>query len=355
MQTPKAVLRLKSFSGDCWHIIDLNKRTCDCREFIRNGKCEHLTVLGVYPLKPFTPSTHPTFSQALSGLVKSLRIRRVEDAVYWLMYLDTFPEAQHRFRTARRLLIGSAEDGHSVAVMERVSSVFRALSKPSADLSLLVAEAIRICKLPNWWDPRTGGPDYLYSSLVGQRYMIYSSTERSLTAMTRLIEQAIDEQNTALAMAGVQGLVEANVTSSVQAELLKSLAQQTQHALAERLVDVHLKAKTPLSGDNNFISQALWMMAGGVSPIAEAAVAVSEQEVQEMLESARERWKNPSPIPTWCCDGVHCAGNDLRFAGMLPLMFAVCLAYEHYGRVDPQDKWLPQFRCLDGLILEDPR
>jgi hypothetical protein len=50
----------------------------------------------IYLFRPFTPKTHPTFSQALSGLVKSLRIRRVEEAVYWLQYLDTFPDARQR-------------------------------------------------------------------------------------------------------------------------------------------------------------------------------------------------------------------------------------------------------------------
>jgi hypothetical protein len=33
-------------------------------------------------------------------------------------------------------------------------------------------------------------------------------------------------------------------------------------------------------------------------------------------------------------------------------MYAVCKAFEHYGRVDPDDKWLPAFQCYDGLIIE---
>lgn len=74
-------------------------------------------ALGLYRVRPFRPTSHPTFSQALSALVKSLRIRRPEEAVYWLVYLDRFTEREYRFRTARRLLIGSAEDGHSVAVI----------------------------------------------------------------------------------------------------------------------------------------------------------------------------------------------------------------------------------------------
>ena len=131
------VIRLKSFAGEGWHTISLARRTCDCSEFKRTCvNCKHLNALGVYPLKAFTARTHPTFSQALSALVKSLRIRRVDDAVYWLLYLHTFKEPQHRFRTARRLLISSAEDGHSIAVMEQVQEPPLPAAKSTATGSL---------------------------------------------------------------------------------------------------------------------------------------------------------------------------------------------------------------------------
>src|SRR5713226_9482830 len=102
-------IRLKAFQGDEWFNISVEAKTCDCPDFQNTGRCEHLTALGIHRLKPFIPKTHPSFSQALSGMVKSIRLRRVEDAVYWLVYLDTFKEPQSRFRTARRILIGSAE------------------------------------------------------------------------------------------------------------------------------------------------------------------------------------------------------------------------------------------------------
>lgn len=103
------------------------------------------------------PKSHPTFSQALSGLVKSLRIRRVSDAIYWLVYLDSFGnEKRERYRTARRLLIGSVEDGHSIAVMEKVVENFSHLTKAETSLLDLAEAAIRICKIPNWWNPASG-------------------------------------------------------------------------------------------------------------------------------------------------------------------------------------------------------
>ena len=86
-QSATKIIRLKSFQGAEWYNISTEDKTCDCSEFEQAGRCEHLSALGIHRLRPFKPATHPTFSQALSGLVKSLRVRRVEDAVYWLTYL----------------------------------------------------------------------------------------------------------------------------------------------------------------------------------------------------------------------------------------------------------------------------
>ena len=349
-------IRLGSFHGDRdpWFTISVSEKTCDCPHFSITRGCPHLAAVGIHRIRPFTPTTHPTFSQALSGLVKSLRIRRSDEAAYWLVYLDTFERKQFRFRTARRLLIGSAEDGHSVAVMEKVGQSFWRISKPEAELIELVAEAVRVCKLPNWWHPESGGPDYIYQSLIGQRTWWYKDWDRTLKTVQNNVQQAIEEGNRAMALGGVMAFVDVQETfgATKQAEFLLRLAESRRHDLAARLCEVHLSAKSALSDDNNFLCQAAWMMAGGVSPIAEKILPVTIAECAELLESASERWKNPHSIPKWCCDGIHCAGDDPRFTGMLPEMWAVCLAYRHYGRLDPADQWLPQFKCYDGLVIE---
>jgi hypothetical protein len=348
------VIRMKAFRDHVWGQVSLQAQTCDCPEWrARVGSCQHLKALGIYPQKPFVPKVQPTFSQALSALVKSIRLRRMEDAVYWLLYLDTFQEASYRFRTARRLLIGSAEDGHSVAAMEEVVGNFPHICKPHAELMHLVAEAVRICKFPNWWHPGTGGPDYIYSGMVGNRELAYWAGELNVETMTDLIIEGIEEQQRDKAIAGVIGLSEAKMGGTRQAQLILSLAKRYQHPLAERLAEVHLRARSALSGDNNFLCQAAWLMAGGISPMADSIEPVSESEVIELIDQVREKWKAPKPIPGWCCDGIHCAGSDVRFMGMWPQMFAVCQAFEHYGRIDPADLWLPEFQCFDGLMIQE--
>ena len=87
--------------------------------------------------------------------------------------------------------------------------------------------------------------------------------------------------------------------------------------------------------------------------MADSIELVSESEVIALIDQAREKWKAPKPIPGWCCDGIHCAGSDVRFMGMWPQMFAVCQAFEHYGRIDPSDLWLSEFQCYDGLMIQE--
>ena len=227
-------IRLRSFKGTHWYNISVNHKTCDCRVFDTAKGCEHLTALGLHRVRYFSPTAHPSSSQALSALVKSIRIRRIEDAVYWLLYLDTFKEPQYRFRTARRLLIGSAEDGDSVAVMEEIGRKFWKLCKPAADLIELVSEAIRICKLPNWWHPDSGGPDYIYQSLVGQRAWFYKAWDQSLTAVQNDLAKAIAERNRAVAIGAVMAFGEVRPVfgATKQAELLLECAERLRHDLA---------------------------------------------------------------------------------------------------------------------------
>jgi hypothetical protein len=144
------LLRLKSFrETDLVYTVDRTGRSCTCSQFLSDGHCKHLDELGVYVRRDFINRPRPTFSQGLSGMVKSIRLRRAEDAVYWLLYLDEFPESEKlgknaaRFRIARRILIRSAEDGHSISVMEHVASNFNLLCRLDTPLEYLAAEIIR--------------------------------------------------------------------------------------------------------------------------------------------------------------------------------------------------------------------
>src|SRR4051794_12488080 len=115
--------------------------------------------------------------------------------------------------------------------------------------------------------------------------------------MSKLIEQGIEQQSRATALAGVMGLSDAKIGGTKQAEFILSLAKRYQRTLAGRLAEVHLRARSALPSDNNFLCQAAWMMAGGVSPVAQVDHLVADTEVMQLLDGAKEKWKTPIPIP----------------------------------------------------------
>jgi hypothetical protein len=357
--TNLALIQLKSFCGDgVVYTVDRSGRTCTCHHFSAEGHCKHLDEFGLYKRREFIARIHPTFSQALSGLVKSIRMRRVEDATYWLMYLDriqaseTLGKKAARFRVARRILIGSAEDGHSISVMEHVTSNFKFLCKLDTPLVYLAMEIFRICKLPNWWNPITGGHDYIHNSLVGYRQQVLYQKVNDQDGARKLLRKAIDEADSATAIGAVSLMGAVGLGSTGQAQCLMAIAQEMNHEKAIRLLGIHLGARSALSGDNNFTSQAAWLLAGGQSPVADQIEPVLEGEAHELLDKANERWKHPKPIPHYYCDGIHCGGKDRRYAGILQDMYAVCCCFSHYGNIEPENLWLPEFYPTDGLAIE---
>ena len=122
-----STLLMRSFTNpydadpNAWYHIELSDQincepsttspsTCSCPAFKLDLWCKHLEALGQYRPKKVRLTEKPNYAQALSGVVKSIRIRNLPEAAYWLKYCwsfnDRLPGSQ--FRTVRRLLIGSA-------------------------------------------------------------------------------------------------------------------------------------------------------------------------------------------------------------------------------------------------------
>lgn len=345
------MFKLESFStpGE-WYTIDPDHESCSCPAFLKTGHCKHLDTVGIYRPRNWLQGKYPGYTQALSALVKSIRIRNVQEAVYWTVYLHPMFEKGARFRTARRMLIGSAEDGMSVAVMEKTASNFGNLAKSNADVVHWVAEVIRLCKVPNWWG-FDEGHSFVEQALIGKRAdVIYKKSWSQEEAMKRM-ESCLALGDTVGAMGAFLFLCE-NDNMTPLATHLSDLAKESGSETAQRLMSVHLSQAKALSGDNNFCSQAVWWMAGNEHPYADAIEVVTRDEVFERLVQARKDWETPHLIPGWCCDGMHSSGTDRRFCGMWIDMAAACRSAKHYGTLSPDNKWLPEFYTRDGLHID---
>jgi hypothetical protein len=346
---------LRSFSRpDVTCEVDKQQGHCSCPAYAGDGWCKHLEQVGRYRPGKATLSSHPSYSQALSGVVKGIRVRNLFEAAYWLNYCWTFNNrlSGSQFRTVRRLLIGAAEDGHSIAVMERVSDAFVPLLAKDVPLVNVLAQLIRICKVPNWWHPETGGHDYIYAGMLAQRRTLYDRTVRDAAQCLGGLEQAINEADQVAALFWTMKAHDSESKAGLPlAEKLLQIAVQRSHDPAIRLIrNIYLRHAKSLTADTNFTCQAAWLLAGGASPVIDQIEPVLRSEGQRLLDDVLAAPAHV--IPGFMCDGIHCAGNDVRYAGMWDRMFAVCQQFKHHQRVDPDDVWLEdEFYSMDGLMF----
>jgi hypothetical protein len=348
-------IQLRSFSLPAVsYEVDKNQGRCSCSSYASDGWCKHLEQVGRYKQRNVTLSSRPSYSQALSGVVKGIRVRNLIEAAYWLNYCWTFNNrlSGSQFRTVRRLLIGAAEDGHSIVVMERVADAFIPLLAKDAQLVDVLAQLIRICKVPNWWQPETGGHEYIYAGMLAQRRMLYDHDVRSTAQCLDSLEKSINDADQVSALFWTMKAHESGTkVGLLLAEKLLHISRYRDHDPARRLIEnIYMPHAKSLTADTNFTCQSAWLLAGGSSPIVDQIEPVLRAEGQRLLDEVLAAPVHI--IPGYMCDGIHCAGNDVRYAGMWDRMFAVCQQFKHYQRVDPDDVWLEnEFYSMDGLML----
>src|SRR6185437_645284 len=90
-----------------------------------------------------------------------------------------------------------------ISVMEEVARRFRTACRPQTELLHLIADAVRICKQPNWWHPDSGGPSYIYQSLLGQRAFLCGRRNRTVSMVLEEIRAAIRPHDPAGAVGGL--------------------------------------------------------------------------------------------------------------------------------------------------------
>lgn len=328
--------------------VNVVEKTCTCPAFTKQkGKkrpCKHM-VDHIPELKMKALPTHPNYSMSVSALIKAIRLRHVEDAIYWLIHLRTFHS--QAFRLGRRLLIISAEDNMNTAVMHRMAAFFHkgGWNVGEEGLFLSAAEVVRVCKTPNWW-ALEDGRHYVRDWARAER--IYESKEEefktsSFESVFQYMADAAEAGESAHAIAAVHCIAANKMVKGVElADMLLSLAKDRKCKEAIETAEMYKSVSKTLGVDPNHPGQIAYRLSHGALGSQEP-VKVLRGEVQDLLDAAHYRWADPEPIPAHYLDGIHSVGKDRRFSGCSIDMAAASSAFEHYGRLSPEDKWLPSF------------
>lgn len=289
-----------------------------------------------------TPQSPCSIAQALSALVKMVRVRRYEDALYWYVHVNALFSGD-RFRLNRRVLVMSCEDCIVPSVIEKAGEWWRkSLSKKNQDEVMYGAAALLylVCHTKNWWEVPLG-QKYI------ERWRLVDKECRDRTSFT------FDEMKNAFqawkdAKLGEKAVLEAHTlhrkSESFNAvEYAGWLYSEVTNQYAERIAKIPAQAGKLLSFDDNFTGMALYTeLFGAIS--SEEMPTIPNDYIGEVMERVmKEVFSNPRKPPAWTQDGIHCSGTDRRFAGMLAQMLSCCRAFNHYGRLDPNDEWLEEF------------
>lgn len=241
----------------------------------------------------------------------------------------------------RRILISAAEDNISVNVIEAVSNWYGNTASRK-DLIQASIEVARICATENWY----AQPDGRLYMFAWEKATIEPKLgiPKEYAALLEFLSDAISDCRELDALKAFNRLYENKAFRPKDlANFLLKLSPQSNSNHAKRLVDLYAKNTGALWLDGNLSGQAVFALLNGDFGYA-TNPTVNENEVLSLLHDAQYKISNGIQIPIFARDGIHTRkGGDPRFAGTVKHMAACCRAYEYFGRLSPDDKWLAQF------------
>ncbi len=277
--------------------------------------------------------------EALSSFIKEIRLRNTENAITWLSYLWKQPGLKSKMQ--RRILLSAGEDCMCLDVMDSVFGWYNNLSTRKS-LELAAIEVARICSTPNWY-AQPDGRMYMYAWEKSERTP-YMGLPKRYSDLILLFTEAMLERNELEALTAFNRLYADKTFKPKEfAETLIEIAKYSDSQHAHRLVELYANNTGVLWLDGNISGQAVFALLNGDFGI-QTSSAIDEHQVMEMLANAERRINEGLVIPAFSMDGIHTRrGGDPRFAGTVKHMAASCRAYENFGRLSPDDKWLAQF------------
>lgn len=331
-------MRIQSFTNpDMFYEVDADQRTCTCMAFTKKPKqpCKHLLSNSELFPQPATLNV----SEAMSAFIKSIRLRRTDEAIVWLRYL--WYQQGLKARLQRRILVCAGEDNISVNVTEAVSQWFGSpLNKRSLELAAI--EVARICATDNWY-AQPDGRFYIFGWLAAE-FEPKLGLPKTYPELLTFFTDAIAECRDVDAMKAFNRILSDRAFRPRDfASLLLDVAKDSTSQQARRLIEIYTKNASALWLDGNISGQAVFALLNGdfgyqTSPI------IDETQVMKLLDEAEHKISDGLVIPDYARDGIHTRqSGDRRFAGTVKQMAGCCRAYEYYGRLSPDDAWLGQF------------
>jgi len=318
------------------YTIDTQKQTCTCPAFQRAGICKHLTQYGIITVQE---PTRPTISQAMSAFIKAYRLRWPDEAVYWAAYIWMDPKA--RFRLVRRVLIAGGEDNLCLGIMARAAR----LRGHWAHLTFtdIAREVIRATHTPNWWS-QPSGQSYVHAfRLAADSPQLKAMQGWSWPALEGLFWDGVKSDDCSTALLALEAGWHHTKQLPGFAERLHQYAY-VQGAMAAAKTMAHVLAQqTTMKIEGNHVCQAVVRLFD--PDLGDQTVpAVSRDEARAHVETVKhELLHEPRRLRACFQDGVHTSGRDARFAGTPKAMAGMCLAYNHFGRLHPDDAWPARF------------
>ena len=203
--------------------------------------------------------------------------------------------------------------------MEACAANFKKLCQLNTPLIHYVAEALRCCKEPNWWHPVINGPDYIYMWLVGWRQALYEKCSDAQHALDKLTAAILDKDKIGAAKCWylLQGTKrKPGTTAQVAVGAINCKTGRPSGGGASAISICRSRPRWPwtrISSAKRFVSLR------GRVPTAHHTEPVTAGECRDLINGAAKKQEHPETIPTWCCDGIHCAGNATRFSGSSPV------------------------------------
>lgn len=305
------------------------------------------------------PLSKCSIAQAMSALVKSVRLRHTEDAVYWYLHVAyCFP--QDYFRLYRRMFIIGAEDCIDAATQRQMYEWYK-MSLVNKDRTLVnklaVHLLIKICSKEDWWQSHSGQRYILGWRLTEKAAKKADLVEKAFFSSPECIQEilTIATSNSPRGVRTEKALelhfhgCANGMNREAYAQALVNGATQSKNLQARMTAQGHLAYAKELGNmDENWLGQALWRLLGhDLSAVDIQDTPDTDKLFSQKLQEVFEASRIP---PAWTQDGVHCSGKDRRFAGLLSSMVACCNVFREYNDLDPAIEFKDEHYSSERLM-----